>query len=224
MSQQRTNKPRIVIPPHLPHPWPDQQAYDDLYREVNPYQDYSENDGPWQEIRIPPGSSAEQVYRRLPSALDFEYGGYLTKTRIRFVAGGPGSVWVPGSKPCTFHSHMTKIHFGEPDLPSLADIRCFLMSRSWRTITVGRFKLWVWEKTPATLDVVRRFWQWECNHMVATQRQLREKGVENWQREYIRIALRQIGVDPPDDARKWDRTWPRMLENKLGFVVEVFDR
>ena len=52
MSQQRTTKRRSAVPSHLPRPWPDQQAYDDFYREVNPYQDYSENDGPWQEIRF----------------------------------------------------------------------------------------------------------------------------------------------------------------------------
>ena len=66
MAQQQRTPVEQPIPSHLPSPWPDPQTYNDLYREVNPYQDYSENQGNWQEIRISPGNSAEQVYRRLP--------------------------------------------------------------------------------------------------------------------------------------------------------------
>ena len=224
MAQQQRTPVEQPIPSHLPSPWPDPQAYNDLYREVNPYQDYSENQGNWQEIRISPGNSAEQVYRRLPSDLDRVLGGYLTRTRICY-AGDPHRVWVPGSKACTFQSHRTRIQRGsEPDLPSLSGIRWFLMKKCRRHVTVGRFKFWVWEKTPATLDKVRELWLWECDNMVPTQRQLREKAAEDWQVEYSRIALRHVGVDVPADSRRWNRIWPRMLETKLALKVEIYDR
>ena len=76
---------RQSIPPHLPKPPCDPAAYQELYAFNSGVDEFliGYNDDEWREIRIPTGSSAADVYRLLPSAEDFEYGGYLTKTRIR---------------------------------------------------------------------------------------------------------------------------------------------
>ena len=223
MSRRR-NRSKCDLVPHLPRPWPDQDAYDAFYREVNPYGDYSEKDTPWREIRIPRGASAEDVYHRLPSDLDFEYGGYLTRTRIRFVACDPRAAWMPRSKACTFHSHPTKIQNAEPDLPSPADIRSFLMNRHWRTITVGRSILWACDKTPRTLAVVRRLFEWESANMVRTAQELEQKYPDTWEDEFRELELRQIGLTIPRDRRRWGRVWQQRFHDSLGLRVTVLER
>lgn len=220
----KTSRSKLKTVPHLPQPWSDQGAYDDLFRKVIPYDDYSEADSPWQEIRIPRGASAEDVFRLLPSHLDFEYGGYLTKTRIRYVACEPHHAWVPKSKACTFHSHPTKIQNTAPELPSVSDIRSFLLGRHWRTITVGRFDLWVWDKTDQTLEVVRRLHKWESNNMVKAVRRLEEEFPGTWEREFMELAPRKIGLTVPRDNRRWSKVWQQRLEDKLGLQVTVHKR
>jgi hypothetical protein len=72
-------------PPHLPRPLADQAAYKRLYEFNNGVDDILMAEPNWREIRIPFGSPAAAVYRLLPSAPNFEYGGYLTRTRIRYL-------------------------------------------------------------------------------------------------------------------------------------------
>jgi hypothetical protein len=48
-------------PDHLPPPWPDQTAYDRLYREIDPFPDYAETTAAWHEARIPSRLSAAEV-------------------------------------------------------------------------------------------------------------------------------------------------------------------
>ncbi len=213
-----------TTPPHLPEPWADPKAVAALYRQINPYQDYSEADDEWREIRIPAGCSAEEVYRRLPSDLDREYAGYLTNTRIRYVGCASHGAWPPGTKLCTFHSHPTKIQLGDPDIPSPQDIRKFLMAQSKRAITVGRFKLWVWEKTEPTLDVAEKLWAWERDNLAKTAGKLQASDIWEKNAALIRVELRQIGVNVPDDPRRWAKVWPRMLETKLALKAEIYDR
>ena len=111
-----------TLPPHLPQPPRNRAHYESLYRYGYGGGAGDENDV-WHERRIPANLSAANVYRMLPSASDFEYGGYLTKTRIRYVVGAPESVSPPYDLPCVFHSHP----FAHPyaDAPSPLDIYQF---------------------------------------------------------------------------------------------------
>lgn len=214
----------IKQPTHLPPPWADAGAYDRLYREVNPFDHFAERDGPWQEIRIPAGSTAEEVYQRLPSAFDYEYGGYLTRTRIRYRRCDKRRASIPTRKACTFHSHPTGLGHGEPDLPSPTDIRQFLLGRHRRTITVGRFFLWVWDKTEHTLPLVHQFAAWEKDHLSRVAGRFIDKGEADWENAYATQALRQLGVRILEDRRRWAKLWPQTLRDKLGFVVTVLER
>ena len=215
---------RVKQAVHLPPPWPVPDAYNRLYREVNPLDRFVEHDGPWQEIRIPVGSTAEQVYQRLPSAFDYEYGGYLTGTRIRYRRCDKRRAGIPTWKACTFHSHATGLGQGEPDLPSPTDIRLFLLGRHRRTITVGRFLLWVWDKTEQTLPMVRRLAAWEKNHLSRVAGRFIDKGEADWENAYAVEVLRRLGVRIPEDKRRWAKVWPQTLRDKLGFVVTVLER
>jgi hypothetical protein len=209
---------------HLPPPLGDPAGYDRLYREVNPIIRFTGLHAPWQEIRIPAGSTAEQVYRRLPSSLDHEYGGYLTGTRIRYRRCDKRQAAVPAWKDCTFHSRPTRIGNGEPDLPSPTDIRQFLLGRHRRTITVGRFLLWVWDKTEQTLPFARRLAAWEKDHLSRVAGRLIDEGHDDWENTYAVEALRPLGVRIPEDRRRWARVWPQTLRDELGFVVTVLER
>ena len=143
---------QVSMPSYLPNPPRDHVAYEELYAHDWGvcFADFAK----CPEIRIPPGSSAAKVYRLLPSAEDFEYGGYLTKTRIRYVAGGPEGAHTDYTKPCTFHSHPTGAQYA--DVPSPADIYYFLKWRHRRAITVGARWIWVWTKDQQNLKTVRR--------------------------------------------------------------------
>lgn len=220
----RQSRTQPTTPPHLPEPWADPKAVSALYRRINPYQDYSEAEDEWQEIRIPIGMSAEEVYRRLPSALEREYAGYLTKTRIRFFGCSSHGAWPPGSKLCTFHSHPTMIQLGDPDIPSPQDIRKFLMAQTKRAITVGRFKIWLWDKTEATLTISEELWAWDRDNLAKVARELGGAGTPEGNAKVVRAELAHFGVKVPDDPRHWDKIWPRMLEEKLALNVTVFDR
>lgn len=224
MARTKKTNPDDSNPPHLPVPWLDQVEYDRFCKLVNPYMDYTEADRQWKEIRIRANATAEEVYHRLPSDMDLEYGGYLTKSRIRYVACDPRQAWVPQSKTCTFHSHPTKIQNAEPDVPSAADIRHFLLGRHWRTITVGRFSLWVWDKTEQTRQITRKFWKWETNNMTREVDRLMKAFPDGWEREYVNLAIGKLGVRIPENTKRWGRIWPERLKAKLGLKVIVLER
>ncbi|MBW3542110.1 MAG: hypothetical protein KY476_17710 [Planctomycetes bacterium] len=211
---------------HLPTPWPEAGRYEAFYQECFPFADF-DWELPWLEIRIPPKATAEEVYRRLPSAPDFEYGGYLTRTRIRYARCEPCIAYVPSSKTCTFHTHPTA--FGDQaDVPSGRDIYQFLRGRHCRTITVGARLLWVWDKTPATLTVARTLADWEAINMLPECRRPARRGGPDWIGEYIDVALQQLRLPiPPGTERSskcWRNSWPDMLRTSLGLKVAVFER
>ena len=124
--------PRRLCPPHLPVPLQHPVVYELLYEANGGIDEFWPERGPWQESRIPTNLSAAKVYQRLPAAPDFEYGGYLTKTRIRYLACDPTSAETIRSKPCTFHSHPT--NHPNADIPSVPDIYSFLKYRTRRAI------------------------------------------------------------------------------------------
>ncbi len=200
----------------------DPEAYDRLYAFNGVVGDYLENDAPWQEIRIRPGLAEDAVYRLLPCAGDFEYGGYLTKTRIRFIKCDPSSARMPQSKASTFHSHPTGS--ATADLPSAGDVFQFLNFRYLRAITVGSTRLWVWDKTKATLPIVRKFGAWNDAIMLKEVHRLEKTFPHNWHEPLAKLALSNLGLDWPKKLKDWQENWPAMLRQVLKIKVRVISR
>lgn len=202
-------------PPHLPEPPADPEGYNRLYAFNDGTDDYLEDEAAWKEIRIPPGLSADEVYRLLPSAPAFEYGGYLTKARIRYAACDPTRAGTLCSRPCTFHSHPAGLPGIEADTPSVSDVYSFLKYRHLRAVTVGKALIWVWDKTPATLETVARLAAWEAKYLVREADRLIKKHPHGWERAYMRAALKALGVAWPRSGQKLDGAWPEMLREGL---------
>jgi hypothetical protein len=176
----------------------------------------------WREIRIPTGLSAAEVYRKLPSATDGEYGGYLTKTRIRYVSGDATGVYVPFEKSCTFHSHPS----GDPaaDAPSSLDIYAFLKWEHQRTITVGSDWIWVWTKNPQSLKMVWRLWKWELQNLApALMASCRSHG-KHMVTHYAGQALQDLGLRWPCRQSLDPKRWMPLLRETLGIRTRLIRR
>lgn len=188
----------------------DPQRYEQLYAFNHDLDDQMPEPVEWREIRIKPGLTEEAVYRLLPSATEFEYSGYLTQTRVRYVKAEPSSAGNLMAKPCTFHSHPTKNPY-LADVPSIQDIHSFLFYRHLRTITVGATKIWVWDKTRATLRTVQNLADWmEANHF-RTVNHWMKKDFGSWQAMYVQTVMKHLGWVWPDTIDEMDAEWPRML-------------
>jgi len=157
-DSQRSGTPD-PSPRHLPHNPTLQARIDGLGRFPWPagWDAFLARRG-WQERRISRGLSELEVYRRLPSAGEFEYSGYLTATRVRFQPGERDHAFTSVGKSCIFHSHPTDCE--EADYPSAADLFVFLTCRALRSITVGKNLIWTFEKTAASLRVMRNLLRW----------------------------------------------------------------
>ena len=210
-------------PKHLPECPIDPARYERLYAFNQNLDDPVPDCPDWKEIRIKPGLPEEEVYRLLPSAADFEYGGYLTSSRIRYVRGGSHSTGMLMSKPCTFHSHPTKNrHLA--DIPSLQDIHSFLLYRHLRSVTVGATKIWVWDKTKATLGTARKLASWmEANHFRVVTR-LMKIDFASWQGRYVQTVMKHLGWVWPETIDEMEDEWPRILRQTLKIKVRVFSR
>jgi hypothetical protein len=210
-------------PVHLPRSPLPPLAYKHLYAFNRGRDDQSSAPRAWRELRITLGLPEIEVYRLLPSAKDFEYSGYLTKTRIRYQAGEATEACAPMARPCTFHSHPTKNpHLA--DIPSLMDIYSFLNFRHLRSITVGATKIWVFDKTRATLGTVRRLAAWvEANHFRVVAR-LMKKDFARWQASYVQTAMRELGWISPKTLDDMQEQWPGILRDRLKIKVRVFPR
>ena len=209
-------------PSHLPSPSANRAVFQRVYESDMGMDTFLPDDRVrWQEIRIPSNLSAREVYRRLPSATDFEYGGYLTKTRIRYVAFGPRSSHTLSSKGCTFHTHPAS--HPHADIASHRDVYHFLKWRFQRAITVGNHWIWVWEKNLKTLATVRRLLAWEKQNMMAAINRVCMKECEDFFREYFCIALKALGL--PNVLRHGARpdVWSRALQETLA-IKTVFLR
>lgn len=159
----------------------------------------------------------------LPSAGAFEYGGYLTKTRIRFLKCDPTKANSPMSKVCTFHSHPTNAA-AAADIPSAGDVFQFLNFRHLRTITAGATRLWVWDKTKATLGTVKKLGDWAEANMLTEVRRLEKAFPCAWHDPYMKLALKQLGLDWPKSREDWEAHWEEMLRNVLRIKVRVYSR
>jgi len=210
------------LPPHIPHPPCDPAAYEELYTFNSGFDRMGPDYPDWREIRIPSGSSAADVYRLLPSAENFEYGGYVTKTRVRYMAFGPTNAETITAKPCTFHSHPTS--HPDADKPSVLDIYSFLKWRNLRAITVGRHWIWVWTKNRQNLKAVRRLREWENKHISDTSRRLEERFPDNYMVVYMGLVLRRIGLRLPRKPVRDPARWSVLLREFLGIKTALFRR
>lgn len=210
-------------PSHLPKPLRDPAAYERLYEANSGVDDFLHHEyEPWREIRIPPNTSRSDVYHRLPAAPDFEYGGYLTKTRIRYQACEPTGASTIESKPCVFHSHPTK-HPGA-DIPSFSDIYSFLKYRNLRAITVGSTWIWVWNKTPSVLRTVRRLFAWETERMVPEMLRLMKEPSKDIAHRYKSLALSASGLKWPQNRYDQPEEWRELLRDTLGITTTLIRR
>jgi hypothetical protein len=209
-------------PHHLPRCPIDSERYDRLYAFNGGTDDFLDNDAEWQQIRIRPNLDEVAVYRLLPSARDFEYGGYLTKARIRFRKCDLYSARMPMSKACTFHSHPSDSAMA--DLPSAADVFQFLNFRHLRAITVGSKRLWVWDKSKATMSVVKKVGAWVEGNMVTEVNRLTKTHPHAWQDPYVKLALNNLGFHWPGKLAVWEANWLKMLRTILKIKVRVFPR
>lgn len=199
------------------------EAYDRLYAFNQNLDDQMPEAPDWKEIRIKPGLSEEAVYRLLPSAPDFEFSGYLSKTRIRYFRGDAHSTGMQLAKPCTFHSHPIKNPY-LADIPSLQDIHSFLFYRHLRSVTVGATKLWVWDKTSATMGTIRKLASWmEANHFRVVAHFMK-KDFDSWQAKYVQKVMHDLGWAWPDNFDEMDAQWPKILREALKIKVRVFSR
>jgi hypothetical protein len=210
-------------PEHLPKCPIDPERYDRLYAFNQGLDDQMPGSVVWQEVRVKPGMPELDVYRMLPSAPDYEYSGYLTKSRIRYFKGDAFSTGMLMSKACTFHSHPTKNPF-LADVPSLKDIYSFLTYRHLRSITVGATKTWVYDKTRATLGTVRRLADWmQANHFRVITR-LMKKDFSSWPERYVEEVMKSLGWVWPDSFDEMHEEWPRMLRENFKIKVRIFPR
>jgi hypothetical protein len=127
------------------------------------------------------------------------------------------------SKACTYHSHPTK-NPRLADVPSLKDIYSFLNYRHRRTITVGATKIWVWDKTKATLGIVRRLAKWtEANHFrIVTC--LMKRDFATWPTKYVETVMFHLGWDWPETLDDMDAQWPNILRKSFKIKVRVISR
>jgi hypothetical protein len=217
-------------PQHLPKPFPLKLGYDQLYINEYIFEKHYEPDQ-WKEIRLRPGLTAEQVYQKLPSAETFEYAGYLTKTRIRFVKCFQTSADLlsPRSS-CNFHSHPTDLPGTIPDVPSATDLTGFLFRKPLRSITVGKNLVWVFNKTPKTLPIIKKLTRWHEKNLVAVQTKLWKdpKFKGSIFDEYQNLLLTALGLDWPSRYKDVDdsfrKQWPRIITKTLKFDVTVYSR
>ena len=207
---------------HLPKCPMDPIAYDRLYAFNGGVDDYSGQETPWQFIRLKPRLSEVEVYRKLPHASKFEYGGYVTKSRVCFCRCDVMAANMPKSKSCTFHSHPSGLDTG--DVPSESDVFQFLYWRHLRSVTVGVTKIWVWDKTKATMTTVRALARWSETNMLSAIRKLEKKFPGQWRDRYVQLVLNQLGLRRPKRFRDWESRWPEMLRDHLHIKVRVFPR
>lgn len=225
MARKTNRKDSAELPAHLPMQFMSNEQYRRLYAFNDGMDDYMEDQLQWREKRIRPGLTAEQVYRKLPSAAEFEYGGYLTKTRIRYAACDPTKAYAPQSKPCTFHSHPTDLDGTEPDIPSVFDLYAFLKWRSLRAITVGKDLIWVLEKSRRTIPTIRKLADWESKNMVREIQAQMDQHSDVWGGYYMRQVIKTLGIKWPLDQPlvQFRQTWPDLLREHLRIRVTLLD-
>jgi hypothetical protein len=107
---------------------------------------------------------------------------------------------------------------------ALKDIYSFLNYRHLRSVTVGATKVWVWDKTRATLGTVRRLAKWmEENHFRVVS-QLMKKDIATWRARYVQTVMQELGWTWPHTIEEFDAQWPGMLRELFKIKVRVISR
>jgi len=213
---------------HLPKPFMPKSEWDRLY-EFNAGADECDcSEGEWKTIAIPDGATALEVYRMIPSAPNFEYGGYLAEDKIHFTKCNEKSAGTRTSALCNFHTHPTDLPGTVPDMPSAKDVYAFLKWSNHRAVTVGKELIWVFDKTEQTIPVIQKFANWERQNMLATFRQVEQQGSNDAAGDYVFHPLGELGLHWPQQGsevtEKLLKSWAIELEQCLRFKVTVFDR
>lgn len=201
--------------PHLPPPPVTGDPFVALYADTHDI-----TNGEVTEVRrISSHCTIEHIYRRLPSATDFEYFGYLTKSQIVYGLGCAN--WAPGigGKSCVFHSHPTATV--QADGPSALDVYGFLAWPMRRSITVGRDFIWWWDKDRTLINLIRRLLAWDRVNVVPRMAKLIKK--EHFRELYAREALASVGFDTPQ-LRGHPKQWKKYLWKTLRLKTYLLDR
>ena len=201
------------LPAYLPKPFMDEHAYQTLYEHTNGVDDFG-LDSEELPITISALMSAEEVYRRLPSAPDFEYGGFITQNEIRYQACEAFSADTHACRPCTWHSHPTA--HPNADMPSGKDIYGFLKWRSRRAVAVGRDWIWVFDKSLSTIPTLEKLRSWQEKNMVP--RMIYWMGTDRKINGYIEESLEVLGQPPIKSNLEWKERWPELVQ-ALGIGV-----
>ena len=174
----------------------------------------------WKEIRIKPQKEPWGWLQQLPSAKNFEYGGYVVGDRIRYLKCSPTSATVPHRNPVNFHSHPTA--HPNCDAPSVGDIRSFVWQPDVRAITVGRKVVWVFEKTPESLPVIKSIFSWQRKHLIKSLGELSRSASAN---DFAELIFREaIGLDWPKQMNISAWNWPIQIAETLKFRVTILRR
>ncbi|MBC8509063.1 MAG: hypothetical protein H8D34_29765 [Chloroflexi bacterium] len=200
------------------------ELHDDFIHEELHVEYFTERTD-WVEIGIPADISNEEIYRLLPSAEDFEYGGYLTEKAILFIKGDESEVKVDKTKLCTFHTHPTSSK--NADMPSPTDIYHFLKwAGGVRTITVGKKWIWVWDKTVPVMNTVKRLKAWEEENMWnAIQTFFQTEKDEDVFKSYYSHVLTELGLIWPENYPDLPaEEWSALLENCLSIKTQLILR
>jgi len=169
------------------------------------------------------------VYRLLPNAPDIEYGGWITRRCVFYSVGTSEGAFSHDSSPTAFHSHPTENQYA--DMPSPKDVYWLLKRASIRQVIVGGRHIIVLEKTPRTLPVVMKLFEWEGRHMVRTIDSLCAD--DDWasrnrslSESYSEIALHRlidVGDIGVEDYVDWG-DWVNLLRKNLKVRVRRFAR
>ena len=203
------------LPAYLPQPFMDETAYQKLYEHLFGVDDFELEDLE-EPIAINSSMTAEQVYRMLPIAPDFEYGGFITTNEIYYQVGEEFSASTQYSQPCTWHSHPTSHPYA--DAPSYIDVYFFLKWRSRRAITVGREWIWVFDKCLSTLPTIEKLRSWE--ELNSTTRYWYWMGTEREIDGYAEEALGVLGLQRIEPISNWLTNWQKSVE-ALGIKVTL---
>jgi hypothetical protein len=170
-------------------------------------------------IVIHPGMTEHEVYRLLPTAESFEFGGVIEPDKIRFQRCDPVMAWTEFSADCSWHSHPTRA--SACDQPSPMDIRSFLVNRNLRAVTAGRDIIWVFDKQPETIPFVKRLLAWEQTNLL--NRMKHWMGLPNGMQNYILEALSILSIDNFLEKKASCDDWVPVIES-LGIKVRIFHR
>jgi hypothetical protein len=154
-------------------------AYDRLYAFNGGVDDYSGQETPWQFIRLKPRLSEVEVYRKLPHASKFRVRGLRDhRVRIRFCrceATGSLRAEIEEFARSTATPPATRIRGTFRRMSGRVSVS-LNFRRHLRSVTVGVTKrIWVWDKTKATMATVRTMARWSEANMLTAIRRLEKK-------------------------------------------------